>query len=74
MKNETKVNVGMDVHKDSVMVAVLPARAFRKIRALNTSEGVRPSHGVPRGPAGVDGSQDARARRPDPIDGVVPTP
>ena len=24
MKNETKVYVGMDVHKDSVMIAVLP--------------------------------------------------
>ena len=27
MKNETKVYVGMDVHKDSVMIAVLPERA-----------------------------------------------
>ena len=24
MKNETKVYVGMDVHKDSVMIAILP--------------------------------------------------
>ena len=24
MKNETKAYVGMDVHKDSVMIAVLP--------------------------------------------------
>ena len=27
MKNETKVYVGMDVHKDTVMIAVLPERA-----------------------------------------------
>ena len=27
MKNQTKVYVGMDVHKDSVMIAVLPERA-----------------------------------------------
>ena len=45
MKNETKVYVGMDVHKDSVMIAVLPEGAREPTLVKRMSHDPRVSGG-----------------------------
>ncbi|MDE2783077.1 MAG: hypothetical protein OXK77_08985 [Gemmatimonadota bacterium] len=58
MKEKSKVDVGMDVHKDSVMIAVQPDRAREASLAKRVSPDPR---GIRRLLAGLGGKHEVRA-------------